>query len=88
MIDLKGETLKLWLYLGKNQNGYTFGLSKVDAIRWGIGSKSSYDRAVKELKDKGYLVEKSKNHYDFFEIPPVAQEAIIVTINKAPAEMD
>ena len=87
MIDLKGETLKLWLYLGKNQNGYTFGLSKVDAIRWGIGSKSSYDRAVKELKDKGYLVEKSKNHYDFFEIPPVAQEAIIVTINKAPAEM-
>lgn len=69
MIDLKGETFKLWCYLGKNQNGYTFALSKVDAIKWGIGSKSSYDRAVKELKEKGYLVETGKNKYDFYEVP-------------------
>ena len=82
MINLKGETLKLWLYIGKNQNGYTFALSKVDAIKWGIGSKSSYDRAVKELIEKGYLVEKSTNHYDFYEIPK-AEEEITVTVNKA-----
>ena len=81
MIDLKGEALKLWLYLGKNQNGYTFGLSKVDAMKWGIGSKSSYDRAVKELIEKGYLVETSANHYDFYEVPKV--EEITVTIHKA-----
>ena len=80
MIDLKGETLKLWLYIGKNQDKYTFGLSKVDAIKWGIGSKSSYDRAVKELIEKGYLVETSSNHYDFYEIPKA--EEIIVTVNK------
>ena len=49
MLDLKGETFKLWCYLNKNQNGYTFALSKVDALKWGIGSKSSYDRAVAEL---------------------------------------
>ena len=49
MLDLKGETFKLWCYLNKNQNGYTLALSKVDALRWGIGSKSSYDRAIAEL---------------------------------------
>ena len=69
MIDLKGESFKLWCYINKNQSGYTFALSKVDAIKWGIGSKSSYDRAVKELIDKKYLVETSPNHYDFYELP-------------------
>lgn len=80
-IDLKGEAFKLWMYLGKNQNGYTFALSKVDAIKWGVGSKSSYDRAVKELIEKGYLVETSPNHYDFFEIPKV--EEIMITVHKS-----
>lgn len=80
-IDLKGESFKLWMYLGKNQNGYTFALSKVDAIKWGVGSKSSYDRAVKELIEKGYLVETSPNHYDFYEVPKV--EEIIVTVHKS-----
>ena len=36
MLDLKGETFKLWCYLNKNQNGYTFALSKVDALNWGV----------------------------------------------------
>ena len=84
MIDLKGEAFKLWVYIGKNQNGYTFALSKVDAIKWGVGSKSSYDRAVKELIEKGYLVERSKNHFDFYEIPRV--EEITVTVNKEHAD--
>ena len=56
MSNPKGETFKLWCYLNKNQNGYTLALSKVDALRWGIGSKSSYDRAIAELIQKGYLV--------------------------------
>lgn len=77
MIDLKGETLKMWLYLSKNQNGYEFALSRVDAIKWGIGSKSSYDRAIAELKEKGYLVETSKNHYDFYEKPK--EETLYIT---------
>ena len=80
-IDLKGEAFKLWIYLGKNQNGYTFALSKVDAIKGGVGSKSSYDRAVKELIEKGYLVETSPNHFDFFEVPKV--EEMIITVHKA-----
>lgn len=84
MLDLKGEAFKLWVYIGKNQHGYTFGLSKVDAIAWGVGSKSSYDRAVKELIEKGYLVETSPNHYDFFELPQ-EEEEFIITVNKASA---
>lgn len=78
MLDLKGETFKLWCYLGKNQSNYEFALSKVDALNWGLGSKSSYDRAVKELIEKRYLVETSPNHYDFFEIPR-AEETIYIT---------
>lgn len=77
MVNLKGETFKLWCYLNKNQNNHTFALSKVDAMRWGIGSKSSYDRAVKELIEKGYLVETSKNHYNFYEKPK--DEVIYIT---------
>ncbi len=80
MLDLKGETFKLWCYLDKNQNGYTFALSKVDALNWGIGSKSSYDRAVKELIEKSYLVNTSGNSYNFYELPKA--ETMIITINK------
>lgn len=70
MNDLDGATFKMWTYLSKNQKGYQFALSKVDAVKnWGIGSKSSYDRAVQELIDRGYLVETSKNHYTFYESP-------------------
>lgn len=78
MIDLKGESFKLWCYLNKNQNNYEFALSKVDAIKWGIGSKSSYDRAVADLISKGYLVETSPNHFDFYEKPP-KEEVIYIT---------
>lgn len=68
--NLDGHTFKMWLYLSKNQNGYKFALSKVDVIKnWGMGSKSSYDRAVKELIECGYLIQISKNDYDFYEIP-------------------
>ena len=69
MIDLKGESFKLWCYLNKNQNGYSLALSKVDALNWGIGSKSSYDRAISELIDKGYLVKNKGNNYYFYELP-------------------
>lgn len=82
MIDLKGESFKLWMYIAKNQHNYTFALSFVDAVKWGVGSKSSYDRAVKELKEKGYLVETSSNHYDFYELPKGSKEEIIVTVKK------
>ena len=80
MIDLKSSGFKLWCYLNKNQNGYTFGLSPVDAIKWGVGCKKSYDNAVKELIEKGYLVNRGGNHYDFYELPKA--EELTITVNK------
>lgn len=66
--DLQGEAFKLWIYFTKNQDGYRFALSMVDAIEWGLGSKSSYYRAVKELEYKGYI-KKINNSYIFYEFP-------------------
>ena len=81
MIDLDGNAFKLWVYFAKNQNGYTFALSPIDAIKWGIGSKKSYDRAVKKLIEEKYLVETSSNHYTFYEVS--RKENPIVTIQKS-----
>ena len=81
MIDLKATGFKLWCYMNKNQDGHTFALSAVDAIKWGVGCRKSYDNAVKELIEKGYLVETSSNHFTFYELPH--SKEIIVTVNKS-----
>lgn len=66
--DLKSGAFKLWIYLAKNQNNYTFGLSnKAVAECFGI-KKDQYDNAVKELIEKGYLIETAKNQYKFLEL--------------------
>lgn len=67
-IDLKSGAFKLWIYFAKNQNNYTFGLSnKAVAEQFGI-KKDQYDSAVKELIEKGYLIETAKNKYVFKEL--------------------
>lgn len=67
-IDLKSGAFKLWVYLAKNQNNFTFGLSnKAVAEQFGI-KKDQYDSAVKELIEKGYLIETAKNIYQFKEL--------------------
>ena len=43
-------------------------------------SSVTVDSEVIGAIEKGYLVETSKNHYDFYEIPPEAQQEIIITI--------
>lgn len=81
MIDLKASGFKLWCYLNKNQDGFTFALSAVDAVKWGVGCRKSYDNAVKELVEKGYLIHRGGNHYDFYELPK--SDAITITTHKA-----
>lgn len=78
MINLKNSSLRMWLYLSSNQNGYAFYLSKVDCAKWGIKT-DAYHSAVKDLIKRGYLVEiqDKKNLYNFYEIPPVTQEKTI-----------
>lgn len=89
MIDLDTEaSIKMWLYFAKNQNGYQMALSSIDAIMWGIGSKGSYDRAIKMLIEKGYLVkqEDKKDYYNFYEVARMdsrKEDVMNITINKS-----
>ncbi len=82
MALLKANTFKLWCYMAKNQNNYTFALSCVDACRFCKFTKPTYLSCVNELIATGYLVETSNNHYDFFERLPV-DEVINVTVKKS-----
>ena len=81
MQNLKGESFKLWIYFSKNQNNYTFNLSKVDVLNFGIGSVSSYNRSIAELVQKGYLQEVSKDVYNFIENPTKEQIDPFMTIS-------
>ena len=86
MIELTDDrgncsAFKLWCYIAKNQNNYTFALSCVDACKFCGFGKQAYLRAVQKLIDVGYLVETSPNHYDFYEKLPQKEE-IIITVKK------
>jgi hypothetical protein len=72
------------VYLGKNQNNYTFALSKVDTLKWCGFSKGTYKNAFDELVEKGYLVQANKgsNHYDFYEVPREDEQQPVITIHK------
>ena len=73
MKTLKGSSLKMWLYLNKNQEKYTFELSRAACLEWGIKKDSYYD-GIKELMEKGYLVQarEGSNYYTFYESPQSA----------------
>lgn len=70
MCNLKNYSFKLWIYIAKNKDQYTFSLSKKDCENWGI-NKSSYHGAIQDLIDKGYLREskRKENTYYFIENP-------------------
>lgn len=56
MRELTGSELKLYLYLAANKVDYQLELSRSYLIEQGITSNGSYDRAVKGLIEKHYLV--------------------------------
>lgn len=64
---LTDKTFKLWCYLNSNKDQVELYLSKSDFMSNMGGNKSSYDRAVKELIEYGYLVLKEGNLYYFYE---------------------
>lgn len=82
MALLKPNAYKLWCYMAKNQNNYTFALSCVDACKFCKMSKPTYLTSVQELIETGYLVRTKGNHYDFFEKLPEEKEVIEVTVKK------
>ena len=67
--DLGGNAFKLYVYLANNKDSYKLELSSKDFIQWSGTSDSTYDRAFKELKEKGYLIKApdKKNIYLFVE---------------------
>lgn len=83
MTLLKANTFKVWCYMAKNQNNYTFALSCIDVCRVCKMSKPTYLGCIQELIECGYLVETKDNHYDFFEKLPEEKATIEVTVKKA-----
>lgn len=72
--DLDAGAFKLWVYFSKNQDNYEFALSS-KAVEQEFGIKiKQYNNAVKELTDKGYLVNTKGNNYEFHENPVITKE--------------
>lgn len=67
--DLKGNAFKLYIYLANNRDNYRLELSSKDFIQWSGVCDTTYDKAFKELKEKGYLIQSTekKNFYLFVE---------------------
>lgn len=79
---LKPNTFKVWFYMAKNQDNYTFALSRVDVCKKCKMTKPTYLACIQELIDVGYLVNTSGNHYNFFEKLPPQNDTIEITVNK------
>lgn len=60
---------KLYIYLAKNQNKYTFALSRRAFMEWSGLKDKAYKTGFNELVDKGYLIQdnKQKNKYKFYD---------------------
>lgn len=84
MNNLKECSLKLWLYLAKNQTEYKIDLSKEACEEWGI-TESSYKRAKKDLEKKGYLRFDHGNKYIFVESPELEINSAQIEIEELPA---
>ena len=59
--------VKLYLYLAKNQDKYTFALSSADFMEWAGVKRDAYNSAFKELEEQGYLSSIGGNRYAFYE---------------------
>ena len=69
LIPVYPAAFELWVYLSKNQNGYTLEVSPEDMKKnFGI-SNDRYQKAWRILVDRGYIVESSKTMSRFYEIP-------------------
>ena len=67
--DLGAHALRLYLYLAANADNYSLALSPA-AVRSAIGiPRSTYHDQFEKLVDKGYLVPRQGNTYDFYELP-------------------
>lgn len=59
------SAFKLYLYIISNKNGYSFALSYETVNELIPMSRKTYDKAIKELKDCGYLHQVKGNVWSF-----------------------
>ena len=63
--DLDCKGFKLWTYLVDNANNYKKEIYPIHFTRWDNLSNSSFERAWKDLKDKGYIIQ-SKDYDNIY----------------------
>ena len=73
MRELSSTAYKIWTAICLNQHEYTFALSPTYLTQKCGVSESSYRRAIKEFKKKGYMKKQAKNYYYFYELPEAEQ---------------
>lgn len=54
-VNLTYSAFKVYLYMASNKNGYSFALSYETINELVPMNRKTYDKAIKELKDCGYL---------------------------------
>lgn len=76
--DLEPYGLQLYLYLAGNKDGFNLALSQKDAEDAGI-RPTTFHKYVNVLIEKGYLVQRVGNIYDFYETPRRAKKVSSVS---------
>lgn len=67
--DLEPHAFVLYLYLASNKYDFNLELSQV-AVENATGlAKSTYYKSFNKLVEKGYLIETSPHHYNFYDKP-------------------
>lgn len=62
------SAFKLYLYFTSNKNGYSFALS-YEAVNEQLSmNRKTYDKAIKELKEYGYLRQVRGNNWVFNDV--------------------
>ena len=73
---------KLYMYMAKNQDNYSFELSSSDFMHWSGLGYSAYTTAFKELEDKKYLIPKEgkENVYTFYDKAQIPEEKVKIEV--------
>ena len=71
---------KLYMYIAKNQDKYTFYLSSSDFMRWAGVADTAYKSAFKELVKEGYLIEEGKDVFTFYDKSQIEEQQITIKI--------
>lgn len=81
--------IKIWMYLNKNVDNYSFDLSRAELMKhWGL-TKDTYESGLKELIKLGYLVpiNGNENLLTFYETICAENPTKAATLSENPTEL-